>query len=49
MVVAHEDPGVPNWLDTTDERQGVVFVRCLLPEERPEPFETRVVPVRSLG
>mgnify|MGYP000195991036 CR=1 FL=1 len=45
IVVAHEDPGVPNWLDTGGERSGVVFVRYLMPEERPEGLEARVVPV----
>lgn len=42
IVVAHEDPGVPNWLDTGGERSGVVFVRYLMPEERPEGLEARV-------
>ncbi len=45
IVVAGEDPGVPNWLDTGGERSGVVFVRYLLPEERPEGLEARVVPI----
>ncbi len=45
IVVAHEDPGVSNWLDTGGERSGVVFVRYLLPEERPEGLEARVVRV----
>ena len=48
IVVAHQDPGVPNWLDTGGERTGVVFVRFLLPEERPVPLETRVVRVGAL-
>lgn len=45
IVVAATDPGVPNWLDTAGEREGVVFVRYLLPEERPEGIEARVVKV----
>ncbi len=48
IVVAHEDPGVPNWLDTGGVQKGVVFVRCLLPEERPAPLETRVVRVGTI-
>lgn len=48
IVVAHEDPGVPNWLDTGGERTGVVFVRYLMPEERPEGLETRVVRVGEI-
>lgn len=43
IVVAAEDPGVPNWLDTGGERSGVVFVRYLLPEERPAGLEARVI------
>lgn len=49
IVVAATDPGVPNWLDTAGEREGVVFVRYLLPEERPEGIEARVVKVGSGG
>lgn len=43
IVVAHEDPGTPNWLDTGGERSGVIFVRYLVPEERPEGIEARVI------
>lgn len=45
IVVSATDPGVPNWLDTGGEREGVVFVRYLLPEERPEGISARVVKV----
>jgi hypothetical protein len=48
MVVAHADPGVPNWLDTCGLRRGVVFWRFLLPAEPLTPLETKVVPLRSL-
>lgn len=30
-VVAHRDPGVPNWLDTAGARRGFVFYRWLRP------------------
>jgi len=43
IAVASEDPGVPNWLDTAGSPSGVIFVRYLLPEERPERLSTRVV------
>ena len=49
IVVANEDPGVGNWLDPAGERTGVVFVRYLLPEERPVGLETQVVPVARLA
>lgn len=48
IVVAHEDPGVSNWLDTGGEPSGVVFARYLLPEERPAGLVTRVVPIDRL-
>jgi len=35
-VIAHEDPGVPNWLDTAGYAQGTLAVRFLLAEETPE-------------
>lgn len=37
MVVAHRDPGVPNWLDTEGRETGHVFWRFFLPEG---PIET---------
>jgi hypothetical protein len=43
LVLSHDDPGLPNWLDTGGRREGLIFVRYLLPEERPEPLATRVV------
>jgi hypothetical protein len=48
LVVAHEDPGLPNWLDTGGEGEGLIFVRYLLPEEQPLPLSTRVVPLAEL-
>jgi hypothetical protein len=48
VVVAHRDPGVPNWLDTGGRRRGSVFWRFLLAEEAPSPIECSVVPVDSL-
>jgi hypothetical protein len=32
MVLAHRDPGVPNWLDTEGRPFGLVFWRFMLPE-----------------
>ena len=37
MVVAHRDPGVPNWLDTEGRSSGSIFWRFFLPEG---PIET---------
>ncbi len=48
MVVAHRDPGVPNWLDAAGQKTGMVFWRFLLPAENPPAIEAEVVPVDSL-
>jgi hypothetical protein len=49
MVIAHRDPGVPNWLDTEGHAEGSIFWRFLLPESKPEKPRCRVVPVASLA
>jgi hypothetical protein len=48
VVVAHRDPGVPNWLDTGGHRVGTIFWRYLLPEPDPTIAQCEVVPVDSL-
>lgn len=48
IVVAHADPGIPNWLDTAGAPAGLIFVRYLLPEERPQPLTARVVKLAEL-
>jgi len=49
IVVAHADPGVPNWLDAAGRTQGTVFWRFLLAETEPEPITSRVVPVAAVA
>ena len=49
VVIAHRDPGVPNWLDTEGRPSGLVFWRFLLPEGTPERPRTRVVAVDELA
>jgi len=49
LVVAHRDPGVPNWLDTEERPTGTIFWRFLLPQSRPSRPRTKVVPVASLA
>ena len=41
-VIAHEDPGVANWLDTAGHGEGPVILRCVRTETAPVPA-TRVV------
>lgn len=43
LVVAHRDPGEPNWLSTAGHRQGVLWFRWFLPETTPERPATSVV------
>jgi len=45
-VVAHEDPGVPNWLDTTGLSEGFLAVRWTYPTPPARMPETRVLKVR---
>jgi len=49
VVVAHRDPGVPNWLDTEGHEIGVVFWRFFLADEDPGPITSRVVPVDEVA
>ena len=48
VVVAAEDPGVDNWLDTEGRPVGTVFWRFLLPESAPGRSECSVVPITGL-
>jgi hypothetical protein len=49
VVVAHEDPGVPNWLETTGHRRGTVGVRWVGPDVVDVLPATRVVKVADLA
>jgi hypothetical protein len=47
LVVAHEDPGVGNWLDTAGHSRGTMCLRWIRAAEHPRP-RTRVVKLRDL-
>ncbi|MAE93789.1 MAG: hypothetical protein CL910_03940 [Deltaproteobacteria bacterium] len=49
IVVAHRDPGVPNWIDVAGAQTGMIFWRFLLPETEIHPIEAELVEVGSLG
>ena len=49
IVVAHADPGVPNWIDTESHRSGTIFWRFLLAEEQPEQPRCRVVKLADVA
>jgi hypothetical protein len=48
VVIAHEDPGVANWLDTAGHSAGPVILRCVGTESAPVPT-TRVVAFSDLA
>ncbi|MGI9589730.1 MAG: hypothetical protein ACR2P8_00065, partial [Myxococcota bacterium] len=47
FVLADEDPGVPNWLDTGGQRAGLLTYRWFWAESDPAPT-TRVLPLAAL-
>lgn len=47
IIVAHEDPGLPNWINTCAHSQGTMCFRWIRAAEHPQP-KTRVVPFASL-
>jgi len=47
MVIAHRDPGVPNWLDTEGRPFGLVFWRYFLAEGDIDTPQAEVVPFES--
>jgi hypothetical protein len=48
IVVAHEDPGVPNWIRTTGHSQGTMCFRWIRAKDHPQP-RTRVVKCSELA
>ncbi len=48
VIVAHRDPGVPNWLDTAGHRCGTIGVRWVGPNVTDVMPTSRVVPLSSL-
>ena len=47
IVVAHQDPGVDNWIDTAGHSRGTMCLRWVRAESHTEP-ETRVVKLADL-
>ena len=47
LVVAHEDPGLPNWLTTAGHERGTMCVRWVRAASHPEP-RCRVVKLAEL-
>lgn len=49
IVIAHKDPGVPNWLSTEGRPNGTIYWRFLLPAGDIEQPRTRVVSFADVG
>lgn len=49
IVIAHQDPGVPNWLDTEGRPFGMVFWRFFLPEGPIETPRAELVPLGEVA
>ena len=47
LIVAHEDPGRPNWMETAGHSSGTMCFRWVRASERPQP-RTRLVTLSSL-
>jgi len=43
IVIAHQDPGCPNWIDTEGRMGGIIYWRFLLPEEEVDTPQCEVV------
>ncbi len=48
IIVAHKDPGLPNWLDTEGRETGKMYWRWVFPRSEPEAPVGKVVKFRSL-
>ena len=49
VIVAHSDPGLPNWLDTQGRPSGLIYWRFIFPDEPVQPIAAKVVPLASLA
>lgn len=49
MVLAHTNPGLPNWLDTQGRTSGLLYWRFIFPEEPIQPLATKLVLLASLS
>lgn len=47
IIVAHNDPGLPNWINTTGHSSGTMCFRWIRAEQHPQP-DTRVVKLSQL-
>jgi len=48
LVIAHDDPGLPNWVETAGHARGTMGLRWVKAAQHPQP-RARVVPFAELG
>ena len=48
LIVAHEDPGLPNWVDTAGHRRGTMALRWAKATDHPQP-SLRIIKASSVG
>jgi len=48
IVIAHADPGHPNWVSTAGHPRGRIWFRWFLPDETPPAPDVKVVPISEL-
>ncbi len=49
IVIAHRDPGVPNWIDAEGHNLGTIFWRFVLPESEPEEIRCTVMKLEEVS
>jgi hypothetical protein len=47
IIISHEDPGAPNWIDTEGRRSGLLVYRWVWSRDNPVPV-SKVIPVERL-
>lgn len=45
LVIAHKDPGFPNWIQTAGNLRGVIYFRWFLSEELPAAMESSLIKI----
>ena len=43
LVIAHKDPGLPNWIQTAGNPRGVIYFRWFLSETLPEAMDATII------
>ncbi|MEX2256544.1 MAG: DUF1214 domain-containing protein, partial [Acidimicrobiia bacterium] len=49
LVIAHVDPGIPNWISTQGHPRGRIWFRWFSPSATPDPITAEVVKLQAFG